>query len=55
MMMPVAMPEAVAGWFKPIRLETCGRWRYFWVLGNAIAKAPACLGGLWVLSTSLFC
>ena len=30
MMMPVAMPEAVeAGWFKPIRLETCGRWRIF--------------------------
>ena len=30
MMMPVAMPEAVeAGWFKPIRLETCGRWRFF--------------------------
>ena len=53
MMMPVAMPEAVeAGWFKPIRLETCGRWRFFLpFLGThrCWRWAPArhlCLGGL---------
>ena len=53
MMMPVAMPEAVeAGWFKPIRLETCGRWRIFLpFLGThrCWRWAPArhlCLGGL---------
>ena len=44
MMMPVAMPEAVeAGWFKPIRLETCGRWRFFLpLLGThgALALGP---------------
>ena len=53
MMMPVAMPEAVeAGWFRPIRLETCGRWRFFLpFLGThrCWRWAPArhlCLGGL---------
>lgn len=52
-LMPVAMPEAVEmGWFKPIKLETCGRWRLvlpYLGIGRCWRWAPLrhlCLGAI---------